>query len=218
MKLIKLLALAAAMILPVAALASGAPGENTNPLPPYLSVIAPNTLDGVTVNPTNAGSGSFTNLSTSGAFTTTGTIPTQGVPFSTLAAGNPFAKFTVLNQAVASATTAPFTVLGSAAGRSIYPGNILLEALGGNLAGATDIKILCNPSGNIIATVKNQVLTSGAPVSIYSSAGGLITLGAGFVGPIGGCAAGDSVQASFEGAAATTATGILISLPDYTVQ
>lgn len=53
MRFLKSLIALAAIILPSLALASG--DLNTNPVQPYLNIVAPNTLDGVTINAVTAG-------------------------------------------------------------------------------------------------------------------------------------------------------------------
>lgn len=51
---------------------------------PYLSIPAPNTIDGVTINPTNSAAGKFTTVTASGTVTSQGSV-SNGTP--TIASG-----------------------------------------------------------------------------------------------------------------------------------
>jgi hypothetical protein len=105
-------------------------------------------------------------------------------------------------------------VLASTTGRTIYPSSALsVEVLGGNATAATSVKIVCQPSGTLVATFPVAALASAVPVSVFTSGFSIVA------GPAitQGCALGDGIAASTVGTALATSTSFLINMP-YTVQ
>ncbi len=217
MRFFKSLALLAALFIPLEAFANGSQ-ENTNPLQPYLSIIAPNTLDGVTINPTNTAAGSFTTLSASGIFTDSGGTATQGTVFSTSQTGNPLLLDNVTNTLVSTVGLQSATVtviIASSAGRIIYPGGGLTIMASGTAATATALALECS-DGTLIASWPIADLVSLKPIGIglYNSTNGTITTGAGLGR---GCPASTAVVLSNVGTNITTTTNVFTNIP-YTVQ
>ncbi len=197
MRFFKSLALLAALFIPLEAFANGSQ-ENTNPLQPYLSIIAPNTLDGVTINPTNTAAGSFTTLSASGIFTDSGDNVTNTL---------------VSTVGLQSATVT--VIIASSAGRIIYPGGGLTIMASGTAATATALALECS-DGTLIASWPIADLVSLKPIGIglYNSTNGTITTGAGLGR---GCPASTAVVLSNVGTNITTTTNVFTNIP-YTVQ
>jgi hypothetical protein len=194
MSLLKRLALITALMLPAAALAAG-PYQNINPLQPYLNVIAPNTLDGVAINPTNAAAGNFSTLNTAA------TTP-QGTVFSTAMTGNPLVLDNYTDTPVASLTSATMTtIIASTAGRTIYPVNVTLM-VSGTAATATALALECS-DGTLIANWPIALLLTNNPQGAYSST--VVTRGT----ALGkGCPASTAVMLSNVGTNITTTTHV----------
>jgi len=74
------------LLIPILLFASAVSAQTLNlgVAQPYLNITAPNTIDGVIVNPTTSAAGKFTTVVASGTVTTTGTIA-AGTP--TIASG-----------------------------------------------------------------------------------------------------------------------------------
>lgn len=137
------------------------------------------------------------------------------VPFNTVISSNPLVEGTFENFAVASVNAAGgATVLSGVTGRTLYPsGTLSVEVTGGNASAATSVKIVCLPSGTLVATFPIAGLISAVPVSPFSSTGAIAA------GPAitQGCSSGDSIAASTVGTALATSTNFLINMP-YVVQ
>ena len=117
-----------------------------------------------------------------------------------------------VNDPNASVLTGNATLLSGVAGRTIYPGSVTLEALGGNAAGATSIAVICYPSGTQIAQVSAiGRLLSGVPTSPFASYANInASLGTAFGS---GCTVGDSVVVSAVGGGGLTgATSLLVNM------
>lgn len=176
---------------------------------PFIDISGINQIDGVNVNPNIPAPGNFTTL-TAQTVVFSSTVTTQSVPFSTAISGNPLMQMTVQRIPVASINAAGgYAVLASVAGRTIYPGNVIVTAQGGNVSGSTGVKVLCG-SGNVLASIATAQLTSAVGVSAFSAS---VTPGNAFTG----CATGDGVFISNVGANLATATALFVNLP-YTVQ
>ena len=131
--------------------------------------------------------------------------------FSTSISGNPLLENAWDNLALASVNIST-PLLSGIGGRTVYPNDVTIMALGGNAGGGTSVKIVCYPSALVVATFPIAALISGIPVTPYSSTGATV---AGT--PLAsGCLAGDGVYASGVGTL-TTATGFVINMP-FTVQ
>jgi hypothetical protein len=129
------------------------------------------------------------------------------VDFSTSLYGNPLVHMTGVSVPIASVNQG-YTFLVGQSGKAIIPNNFTLMA-SGTVTTATAIGIYCS-SGNTIATFPIAMLTTGKPVSPFSSAGNgtLPTLASSLTR---GCIAGDSVYISNTGSAAAGATHIMIN-------
>lgn len=144
-----------------------------------------------------------------------GIVATQGQAFSTALSGNPLLLDTVQNVPIASINAAGFgfSFLSGVTGRTIFPHNIILTALGGTCATATNVKVQCT-SGNNVGTFPVAALVSAVGTQAFQSSGTTLnTVGAGYAG----CASGDGVFISTTGSALATCASILVNM-SYTVQ
>ena len=131
--------------------------------------------------------------------------------FSTIAGSNPLLFQTVENIPVASVNAAGGQVIvAGITGRTIYPAGLIVMA-SGTAATATSEKIVCLPSGNLLATIPIASLVSLVPVQPF---GATVTAGQ----ALGqGCVAGDGIFASNVGSNLATTTDVFVNMP-YTVQ
>ncbi len=168
------------------------------------------TLAGLGQNQTFTGTNTF-----SGAITPTGTIATQGLVFSNALGGNPitFTRFISMSLASVNAGT---TILASASGRTVFPGNFMIMGLNGAAAGATSVIVECTDAATVLSSYAIAALPANLPQLALSSN----TVNNRFISSgqnlITGCPAGQGVMVSTLGTL-TGPTSLLINLP-YTVQ
>lgn len=204
----KILALILAVSFPIAVYARG--NTDSNPTQPYLNIIAPNVIDGVTVNPSNAAPGNFTTLSAS-SFSPTGSINTQGIVFSQAPSGNPLMQLSYKDIPTASVVaTGGYALLSGVSGRTIYPSPGMTVMTSGTGATGSRIIIECT-SGNILMSAPIAAMVSGIPFAPFSST--LTYAGTAFNR---GCAVSDAVLVSMVGGLTTT-TDVYVNMP-YSVQ
>ena len=140
-------------------------------------------------------------------------LATQLNTFSVTPSTNPLILGVASNILTASVNaTGGYAFLSGVTSRTIYPMNLTVMA-SGTAATATSEKIVCLPSGNLIATIPITALVTSVPVGVYSSTGSIIP-GPAFAQ---GCQAGDGVYASNVGSNLATTTNLFITMP-YTVQ
>jgi hypothetical protein len=198
----KWLVLSVALLLPIAAYANT---QNVNPLQPYLNIIAPNVIDGVTVNPSTPSPVFASGL------TVSGTEQDSGVIFSTNMFGNPSEKVNFVQLSSMGQLNTGFVLIASTAGRTIYPGAGSYIMASGTPATCTSITLYCEPSGRKIVTTTVGGLQSLVPAGTMSS-GSTMASGLGE-----GCLAGDAVLASQAGGICTTVTALFFELV-HTIQ
>lgn len=163
-----------------------------------------------------AGSTTLAGLGTAQTFTGvqtfSGGISTAGSTFASGLSTNPPAQTELLNASVLAYNTVPgVTLLAGNAARTIFPSDLNIEAIGGNAATCTGLKVLCSPSGTLLGTFAVAQLTSGVPSNAYSAS---VTPGAAMVQ---GCAVGDSILVSAYGGLCATSTGFKTQI-QYSVQ
>lgn len=198
-----------ALLIPAYAFASPGPGQYENPQQPFLNIIAPNVIDGVTINPNNTGAGNFSTLNTAA------TTP-QGTVFSTALTGNPLMLDNYQDIIVSTSLTsaAMTTIIASTAGQAIVPTGGLTIMVSGTAATATALALECS-DGTLIASWPVADLKTLAPIGIglYSTTLSQVTTGAGLMG----CLASKAVMLSNVGTNITGTTRVYVNIP-YTVQ
>lgn len=148
----------------------------------------------------------------SGSVALTGTVATQGQVFTTVQAGNPLMQDTVQNIPVASVNQAGGQVLiQSVSGRTIYPSAGLTLLVSGTAATATSEKIVCLPSGRLVATFNIAQLVNSIPVGPMSASV--------VAGPAlnEGCQINDDLVLSNVGSNLATTTNLFPNIP-YVMQ
>jgi len=179
---------------------------------PYLSIPATNQIDTVTINPYISAPGTFTTL-TAGTFSTAA-YSGQGIPFSVLPSGNPLVQsnFTDILTASVNAHNG-YMFLSGVTGRTIYPTGLTLMVKG-TASAATSEKVLCVPSGNLLATFPIATLVDSKAVTPFSSVTGSPVPGPAMAY---GCQSGDGIAISNVGTNLATTTDIYVNMP-YVVQ
>lgn len=156
-------------------------------------------------------------LATSQTFTGTngfGRINTQTQGFTATMPGNPLMLGTFQDLPVASVNAANGQIFVSGTtGRTIYPLQLSLM-VSGTASVATSLKVVCSPSGKLVATFPIASLISSVPISPFSSGPGAIIAGPALVN---GCISGDSLYVSNVGTNLAVTTDIYPALL-YTVQ
>ena len=215
MSIKKWLAIVAIALLPLAAYAGT--NLNSNPTPPWLDIIAPNVLDGVTINPSNSAPGNFTTLSVTGTAALAGpvvftsTVSTQGTVYSQAPSGNPLMQQSYKDIPTASViATGGYNLLSGVSGRTIYPGAGMTVMTSGTGATGTRLIVECT-SGNILMSAPIAAMVSGIPFAPFSST--LTYAGTAFSR---GCAVSDGILVSMVGGLTTT-TDIYVNMP-YAMQ
>lgn len=138
-------------------------------------------------------------------------LSTQGITFSISSASNPLLLVTSQDIPTASVNAAGggYGFVAGTSGRTIFPSAITVM-VSGTASAATSLKVVCEPSGMLLATLPVGVLVTNAPVNPFVSG----TAGQALAR---GCASGDGVFVSTVGTNLATTTDVFVNMP-YTVQ
>jgi hypothetical protein len=138
-------------------------------------------------------------------------IDPSAMQYSSTMTGNPLVQSNYTDVTVSTGLTSASmtTIIGSAAGKTIYPNAGLTIMVSGTAATATALALECS-DGRLIASWPIADLIDQKPVGVFASAAVPATLGAGLTR---GCAASTALMLSNVGTNLTTTTHVYTQIP-----